>query len=144
MAKTKVTLGGELMFPSDFLSAVEFKGRDVTLTIKVVQKEDLQIKGGKKERKPVIYFDETPKKLVCNPTNGDSIAQLYGNEAKAWAGKRVTLYPTKTMFGRETVDCIRVREKAPPAKGAASEPEQTSDDGPPPGEKPFDPSDLDL
>ena len=33
MAKVKCTLDGELMFPSDYLASVEFKGRDVTLTI---------------------------------------------------------------------------------------------------------------
>lgn len=112
---SKVTLGGTLMFPNDFLAAVEFKGKDVTLTIASVEIESLRTKGGGNESKPVLKFSETKKKLVCNKTNADSIAQMYGSEAKEWVGKRVTLYPTKAKFGRETVDAIRVREKVPPA-----------------------------
>lgn len=110
---SKVLLAGELMFPSDYLSAVEFKGRDVTLTVTGVKMEELKMKGGKAESKPVLTFKETKKKLVCNKTNADSIAQMYGTEATAWVGKRVTLFPTKTQCGRDTVDCIRVREKVP-------------------------------
>lgn len=121
MAKSKVKLGDELMFPSEYLAAVEFKGRDVTLTIKDIRKEDLKLRGGKSERKPVIYFHETAKKLVCNVTNGDSIAAMYGSQAKDWVGKRITLYPTKTTCGRDTVDCIRVRETVPAAKSAPAQ-----------------------
>lgn len=127
---SKVTLGGELLFPNDYVSAVEFKGRDVTLTITDVQREELRIRGGKSEVKPVVYFRETPKKLVCNKTNADSIAIMYGNEASEWIGKRVTLYPTKTQCGRETVDCIRVREKIPAGKAPpAPQPEVDTDTG---------------
>ena len=113
---SKVTLGGKLMFPSDYLAAVEFVGRDVTLTVASVKREELQIRGGKKEPKPVLSFSETKKKLVCNKTNADSIASMYGTKAEEWVGKRVTFYPTKTQCGRETVDCIRVRETVPGAK----------------------------
>lgn len=127
---SKVLLGGELMFPSEYLSAVEFKGRDVTLTIDSVKIKQLQMKGGKTEDKPVIAFKETKKSLVCNKTNADSIAEMYGTEATAWIGKRVTFYPTKTQCGRATVDCIRVREKVPggAAKPAAELPPTDKDD----------------
>ena len=127
MAKVKCTLDGELMFPSDYLASVEFKGRDVTLTIKHIQKEDLKMKGGKSETKPVIYFAETPKKLVVNATNADSIGQMYGPRAEDWIGKRITLYPTKTTFGRETVDCIRIREKVPAPKQDKQQPATVSE-----------------
>lgn len=130
---SKVTLGPELMFPSEYLAAVEFKGRDVTLTIKSVSKEDLQMKGGKKERKPVIFFVETPKKLVLNKTNADSIASMYGTDALLWKGKRVTFYPTKVQCGRDMVDAVRTREKVPASKGPAQhqEPDIDSDSQPP-------------
>lgn len=111
------------MFPSDYLAAVEFKGKDVTLTIESVVIEDLQIRGGAKEAKPIIKFAETPKKLVCNKTNADSIATMYGSEAESWLGKRITLYPTKTQCGRNTVDCIRIRETEPaPAAAPVNSP----------------------
>jgi len=107
---SKATLNGELLHPSDYVSAVELKGRDVTVTVKDVIREDLRMQGGKSERKPVVLFVETPKKLVLNKTNAAIIADLHGTEAKAWAGKKITLYPTKTRCGSQTVDCIRVRE----------------------------------
>lgn len=124
---SKVLLQGQLMFPTDYLAAVEFKGKDVTLTIARVEIEELKMKGGVKERKPVVSFEETKKKLVLNKTNADSVAEMYGAEATAWLGKRITLYPTKTQCGRETVDCIRVREKVPqPKHGQAAEPAEVS------------------
>ena len=101
---SKVTLGNELLFPSDYLAAVEFRGRDVTLTVASVFKDELKMRGGKSETKPVLSFRETKKKLVLNKTNADSIAEMYGTEAAEWVGQRVTFYPTKTQCGRETVD----------------------------------------
>lgn len=109
----KVTLRGELLHPSDFVAAVELKGRDVTVTITKVEKESLKMKGGISEVKPVLSFKESPRKLVLNRTNADSIAHLYGTEAEDWVGKRIIIYPTTTQCGRENVDCIRVRERIP-------------------------------
>ena len=119
---SKPTLNGELLHPSDYLAAVEFKGRDVTMTIASVKRDDLMMKGGKSETKPVLTFRERPKKLVLNKTNASIIADLYGTEATAWVGKRITLYPTKTQCGRATVDCIRVRETAPVGHQATAGP----------------------
>lgn len=118
---SKVTLGGELLFPSEYLAAVEFKGRDVTLTITRVEIAELQLARGGKEAKPVLHFGETRKKVVLNKTNAGSIAVMYGAEAQDWVGKRVTFFPTKTQCGRETVDCIRVRERVPPPKAAPAQ-----------------------
>lgn len=121
MTTAPITLKGELLFPTEYVAAAELKGRDVTLTIARVQVDELQRKGSSaKERKPIIYFTETKKKLVLNKTNAKTIAALYGGEVSAWAGKRITLFPTTDKFGRETVDCIRIRPKAPPAKGQAA------------------------
>lgn len=114
-----VLLGDKLMFPSDYISAVEFKGKDVTLTISGVAIEELKLQGGKKDRKPVFTFKETPKKYVCNKTNAKTIAKLYGSQAKDWIGKRVTFFPSSCECGGETVDCIRVRAKVPSAKAQA-------------------------
>ena len=114
--RSKVTLGGELMFPGDYLSAVEFKGKDVTLTVAAVSKESLQLADGGKKDKMVIRFERTPKKLVCNKTNADSIAQVYGSEAEKWVGKRVTFYPTRCLAFGDMVECIRVRENEPAAR----------------------------
>jgi hypothetical protein len=107
---SKLTLNDELMFPSEYVSALEFKGKDVRLTITAVARTELTLRGGGKKIRPVLTFQETPKKLVLNPTNAESIAEMYGTKAESWIGKQITLYPTTTKFGREMVDCIRVRE----------------------------------
>jgi len=110
-----VTLDGELMFPSNYIGAADLKGKDVTLTVENVQLDELMLVGGKKQKKPVLYFQKTPKMLVLNKTNAKTIADLLGTEMKAWIGKRVTFYPTETKLkGKgKTVPCVRVREQAP-------------------------------
>lgn len=123
----KPTLGGELLHPSDYIAAVECKGRDVALTIAGIEREDLQIRGGKKERKPVMTFRETKKKLVLNKTNASVIADLHGTEAEGWVGKRIVIYPTTTQCGREEVECIRIRNRIPtePAPAKPADPTPT-------------------
>ncbi len=115
----KAMLDGSLLFPSEFVQAVELKGKDVAVTITKVERADLPMVGGKKKMAPVVHFQESPKKFVLNKTNCGTIADLHGTDAGLWVGKRITLYPTTTKFGGKTVDCIRVRETVPPAKGAA-------------------------
>lgn len=116
----KVTLRDQLMFPSDYVSAVELKGRDVVVTIATVSMENMKLRGGVAKRKPVLTFNGTKKKFCLNVTNADSIASMYGTKAENWIGKRITLYPTTTKMGRDTVDCIRIRESK--AKAATEAP----------------------
>jgi hypothetical protein len=71
--------------------------------------------GGKKSKKPLCYFRNVPKPLGLNATNCKTIAALYGNDTDGWVGKRITLYPTTTQMGGETVECVRVRPRVPPA-----------------------------
>ena len=107
-----VTLGEKLMFPSDYLGAVDLKGHDVTVTIASIEWAELRMAGGSTKRKPIIRFDRKEKKLVLNKTNAASIAAQHGNVAEQWVGKQITLYPTRTRCGGQMVDCIRVREPA--------------------------------
>ena len=124
-------LDGKLMFPSEYVSAVEFGGKDVSLTIKGVELADLRMADNSTKRKPVLHFGETKKKFVLNKTNANQIAELHGSEARGWVGKRITLYPTTCMaFGKSTA-CIRVRPKAP--KGAARR-QPAPEEEPPPDE----------
>lgn len=118
---TKCTMGGKLMFPGDYLAAEEFGGKDVTLTIKSVVKEELREKDGGSESKWVLTFEETQKKLVLNrKSQPDAIANLYGMIAEEWVGKRLTLYPTTVPSFGQMVLAIRVRDKvAPPRESKA-------------------------
>jgi len=105
------------MMDKEFLYAFDLKGRDVTLTIDRVSAGKL--KNGKKEsKKPLCYFVEPRDKrpLALNATNCKTIAKLYGNDTDEWRGKRITLYPTTTEMAGETVECIRIRPRAPGEK----------------------------
>ena len=115
----KPMLDGKLMFPNEYLAAEDFGGKDVTLTIREVEFGDLKMTDDTTKRKPVVHFEKTDKKFVLNKTNATEIAKLHGGEARGWAGKKITLYPTTCQAFRKTVDCIRVRSKLPKA-----EPEQ--------------------
>jgi hypothetical protein len=106
-----------LMFPSSYIRAADLQGKDVTLTICSVKIETLTMQGGRKEKKPVIRFTEMEKRgsdktkaLVCNKTNAKTIIGLYGTETDDWIGRKITLYPTVTKFGKETHECIRIRD----------------------------------
>lgn len=107
-----------LMYPTEFLAWPEFRGKEVTLTIKSVSVDDLPLAGtSQKERKPVVRFIETEKKLCLAKTNARQIAELLGPLTAEWVGKRITLYPDPSVkFGRKTVGGIRVRDKLPPPK----------------------------
>lgn len=106
------------MFEKDYLGAWDFTDGDKTFTIKKCQRGELTGSGGRKSKKPVVYFKETDKGLALNATNGKTIAALYGVMVEDWAGKKVTLYKSRTTMGSEEVDCVRVRPQAP--KGAAA------------------------
>lgn len=97
----------------EHIYAFDLDGRDVTLTIEKVFAGEVQGEKGRKSKKPVIKFVGKDKKLAVNKTNGKTIAQLYGTDTDGWLGKAITLYPTTTDFGGDTVECIRVRPQRP-------------------------------
>lgn len=103
-----------LAFPSNFIKAADLRDKDVTVLVDRVEMDSLPMNGGKKETKVVLTIkkrDGSPiaKKLVLNKTNATAIAKLYGPKVEAWKDKPITLYPTTTTFGRQTVECVRVR-----------------------------------
>ena len=107
----QITLGGKLMYPSEYVSSVDLGGKDVTVTIASVTRAELRLQGGAVNKKVVVTFmPPATKKLVLCKTNARSIATMYGGEAEKWIGKRVTLYATTCKFGGATVPCIRIRE----------------------------------
>lgn len=119
----RAMLDGALMFPSEFITAEELNGYDMALTIRGVKRDELKMEGGKCKPGIVVTFDETPKKLVLNKTNSKTVAGLHGVEAKKWVGKRIAIYPTTCKFAKETVSCIRVRERVPASSGSAQKPQ---------------------
>jgi len=108
------------MYDRDFIYAYDLEGKDVTVTIERVEAGTLTGTGGKKSRKPVLYFKGTKKGLGLCITNARVIAGLYGGfDSEKMIGKRITLYPTTTKFGADTVDCIRIRNRIPEGKATA-------------------------
>ena len=100
--------------------------RDCVVTIARVEASEIVGEGGKKNKKPLIYFQGKALPMVVGKTVGKVIAAMYGNETRSWEGKRITLYSTTTSVGGEEKDCIRVRPRIPedPApKGGKTEKE---------------------
>lgn len=109
------------LFPSKFVKAADLNGKPVTLTIKELKIEKMG-HGAEEERKPVLFFERATKGLVLNRTNAMVIASLYGDEADDWAGKRVTIYPTRVRAFGQMQDCIRVKPEIPAQPQAQAHP----------------------
>jgi len=101
------------MFDRDYIGSWDLNGRDVVVTIAKVEAKELTSQGNRKTRKPVVFFEGKEKGLALNKTNAKAVAGMYGTKTEEWVGKKITLYPTQTAFGHETVDCIRVRPSIP-------------------------------
>jgi hypothetical protein len=115
------------MFDRDYIGSWDLGGKDVTVTISKVIAGELTAQGGRKSKKPIVYFEGKEKGLVLNKTNSKVIAGLYGNDTRQWVGKRIVIYPTTTTMGSDTVDCIRVKNRQPTSdekkqEASASEP----------------------
>ena len=122
------------MFDSEWVRAWDLGGRALTVTIVKVAAGVLENqKARKKDKKPVVWFKGAQKPLALNKTNAKTIAQLYGNDTTAWIGKTITIYPTRTQFGNEEVDCIRIKPEMPRGKA------QDMPNPAPPPESPAEP-----
>lgn len=106
------------MFDKEFLYHFDLQGRDVTVTIRKVVQGAVQGTDGKKQKKPVVYFDKATKALAMNITNVRTVGGMYGFTVAEWIGKRITLYATTTQMAGKTVECIRIRPTVPGAKVA--------------------------
>lgn len=114
------------MYEREFIGAWDLE-RDIVLVIQGVAAGELRGEKNKVDKRPIVSFRGTKKKFALNKTNGKTIAQLYGNDTRAWVGKAITLYATTTTFGRETVDCVRVRPVVPQPKQRAPQASDSSE-----------------
>lgn len=106
-------------FPSKYLKAGDLPDEgSETVTIEKIALEEI---GRDRETKPVIYFEEFNKALVCNKTNARTIARAIGSEDfDDWIGQKINLYRAEVEFQGEMVESIRVkiRTDKPAAKPA--------------------------
>lgn len=100
------------LFPSKYVTAEDLAGRDHTVTIAGIRIEDV---GKEQEQRPVVYFAGQAKGMVLNRTNAKRISETYGADTDRWVGQQITLYPSETDFGGESVPCIRIRPPQPAA-----------------------------
>lgn len=99
-------------FPSKYLKVSDLDDVDVTCTIVRIALED--VGQGDEMPKPVIYFEELHKGLVCNKTNATTIAKFYGDDTNEWLGRRITLWTNHDVqFMNDIVSAIRVRSRPP-------------------------------
>ena len=126
-------MDARLLFPNDYITAADLRGRDVTLTISKFKVEDLRTSAGSEPR-GILYFAEMEERhrldkskpnkrfVLGAKINMRTIGKALGGfETNDWVGKRITLYPTTCQAFGETVDCIRIRDRAPAKETEAPE-----------------------
>lgn len=121
-------------YDKDFIGAWDIQGKDMVITITRCKAGELTAPGGKKSKKPVVYFQGSEKGFALNATNGKTIAALYGNYVEEWAGKKIALYKSMTRNPQDggEIECLRVRPQIPAAQGKPS----AADHTPPTDEEP--------
>jgi len=101
----------------DWLYGEAFKGKDVDLTIKEAQDASLRNQDGDTEPCVVFKFEETPKKLVVNITNCQTIENITGTgDMDEWVGKTFTFYPLPGKWFGNKRTAIRIRPVLPKQK----------------------------
>lgn len=112
------------LYDKDYIGAWDLTDGDRTIKITRVKAGELTSVGGRKSKKPVIFFEGSDKGFALNATNGKTIAALYGNYVEKWVGKSITLYKstTRSPDGSGDVECLRVRPQVP--KSATIEEEE--------------------
>jgi hypothetical protein len=106
-------------FPSKYLKASDLDGKNVTVTIKSAELEEI---GFDKEQKLVLSFVGTDKLMVLNKTNANGVARLHGEETDDWGGKRITLCARDVEFQGTMVQALRVLSQKPASPKAAGPP----------------------
>jgi hypothetical protein len=118
----------DLLFPSKYLKAADLRGKTVTVVIESIDpRGELQMRGGKKEKKPIVHLRGKDKAWVLNITNARAIAAIHGPEVTGWIGKAVTIAGRLVQFGGKEVDAVRV--VGAPDGAADDEPEHDANTG---------------
>jgi hypothetical protein len=137
-------------FPSRFVKAADLPQGGKVVRIDRLEMEEVG-QGKDKEIKPVLYFKNATKVLVLNSTNDEQIGKLLGSDDdRDWGGGKICLYPTVTKFGKDMVDCIRIRAvdgEAKEAKTKTTESDAESENPAPSESRPLpskDESDVDV
>lgn len=110
------------VFPSRYLKAEDdlFAYGEVSVTIKDVRLEKLTSREKGEEDKPVIFFKELEKGMVCNKTNWGICEKLFDSkESDDWLGNRITLITVDVDAFGDVVRAIRIKSQKPVADRTA-------------------------
>jgi hypothetical protein len=85
-----------------------------TWTLTQVAEQSVAAPGKPAKTKLVLYFDGTPKGLILNMSNGDTLCELTGSEDPLkWPGTSVELYvDDAVIYAGKRVGGIRLRKPA--------------------------------
>lgn len=90
------------------------EGKDRTVTIKQLKKEEVSDTNGKKSMCLVCYFTDSDKPMILNKTNCKTIERLYGTAfIEDWLGKKINLYSAKVKAFGEITEGLRIRDVKP-------------------------------
>jgi hypothetical protein len=107
--------------PSRYYRAKDMPdGWTLAAEIETARMEDFEGDRGKgATKKMVVYFRRQKSGLVVGSVVWDQLIEVTGEEdSDHWKGHVVELFKTETPFGRDVVDCIRVRKPVEPQKKA--------------------------
>ena len=100
------------IFPSKYIKSSELKDRAIPV---VIERWEIETVGD--QRKMVLYFQGMKKGMICNRTNADRIAHLYGPDNDDWIGREIVLYSELTNYQGRAMEGLRVRApERPPAR----------------------------
>lgn len=89
------------------------KGKDLTVEIEKVVKENLKDVTGVNEEATVAYL-KGQKPMILNSTNCKIINRMYDTPyIEEWVGKKITVYAAKIKAFGETMEALRIREVIP-------------------------------
>lgn len=97
-------------FPSSYLKADDLQDRDVAVVIASWEYEQV---GDDPKKKVILSFQGKQRKMICNKTNCNRIAYLYGDEMDGWIGKEIVLTSEFVEFQGQSRKGLRVK---PPNK----------------------------
>ncbi len=96
-------------FKGAYITALEFKGKQPTLTVTKVEGVDVANPDtGEIKQKLVLRWKEVERGMIVNRSNACAIAAMFGDETSAWVGKRLSLRAEEVQVGPKRELGIRV------------------------------------
>ena len=106
-------MNADAMFPSKYIKASDIGDHKPVVKVASIEIEELGNAEEGKEKKPVLYFENREKGLVCNKTNWNTMIALYGGETDNWIGKPIRLQSMEVAFKGKMSMSVRISLQKP-------------------------------